>query len=192
MPDKLSNFRLGLFLLSALLLLVIFLVVFGPGGFWQDKARMETYLDGSVQGLDVGSAVKMRGVQIGNIQNIGFVNQKYPECAREQRLVLLEMEILLKHFSMQNRQDFARFMRQEVQNGLRIKIQPQGLTGSAYLELDYLSSKRHPMPELQWEPEHIFIPSAPGTRARLEETFESISQTLDNLEQVDWVGPSKG
>ncbi|MFO8033265.1 MAG: MlaD family protein [Desulfohalobiaceae bacterium] len=186
MPDKLSNFRLGLFLLTALVLLVVFLVIFGPGGFWQDKARLETYLDGSVQGLDVGSAVKMRGVQIGNVEKIGFVNQKYPECAREERLVLLEMEVKLKHFPEQSRQEFASFMRQEIQNGLRIRILPQGLTGNAYLELDYLKPQRHPVPEVEWEPEHVFIPSAPGTRARLEETFESISQTMQSLEKVNW------
>ncbi|MFP4213014.1 MAG: MlaD family protein [Desulfohalobiaceae bacterium] len=187
MSDKLSNFRLGLFILAAFLLLVVFLVFFGPGGFWQDKARLETYLDGSVQGLDVGSAVKMRGVRIGNIERIGFVNQKYPECAREERLVLLEMEVLLKHFPVQNRQEFANYMQEEVQkNGLRIRIMPQGLTGSAFLELDYVSRQRHPEPQLKWDPEHTYVPSAPGTRARLEETLESISQTLQSLEKVDW------
>ncbi len=186
MSIGLNNFRLGLFVLAALIILVIVLITFGPGGFWQDKAKMETYLDESAQGLDVGSAVKMRGVRIGNIDSIGFVAQKYPECAMDKRYVLVEINVLLKNFPAQTREEFAAYMQQEVQNGLRIRILPQGLTGTAYLELDYSPPQRHPAPEINWEPENIYIPSAPGTIARLEETFESMGSTLASLESVDW------
>lgn len=188
MSIGLNNFRLGLFVLAALIILVVVLIMLGPGGFWQDKARLETYLDESAQGLDVGSAVKMRGVHIGSIDNIGFVAQKYPECAMDKRYVLVEINVLLKNFPAQTREEFAAYMQKEVQNGLRIKIMPQGLTGTAYLELDYSPPQRHPGPEINWEPENIYIPSAPGTIARLEETFESMGSTLASLEKVDWSG----
>ena len=65
-----SYFKLGLFVLVAVGLGLAALVVLGVGVFFRQPVYMETYLDESVQGLDVGSPVKHRGVQIGVVQQL--------------------------------------------------------------------------------------------------------------------------
>ena len=48
----------------------------------------------------------------------------------------------------------------EIEKGLRIRIAPQGITGTNYLEIDYVDPKANPELPISWEPDHVYIPSA--------------------------------
>lgn len=178
--------KLGIFVLATLALIIAGLIVLGGGRLWTERIGVETYLDESAQGLEVGSVVKMRGVQVGNIEDISFVYIKYPEAFEAgHRYVLVEIGLQPEKFGDYPRDEFNELLAKEIKNGLRVSITPQGLTGSAYLELDYGRSFRAlPLP-INWEPSQPYIPSAPGTFARFEETFESMSNTLKNLEAIN-------
>src|SRR3972149_246046 len=63
--ERFSYFKIGLFVISATIIAVIGVVVLGVGALLQKKTILETYIDESVQGLDVGSAVKVPGVSGG-------------------------------------------------------------------------------------------------------------------------------
>jgi paraquat-inducible protein B len=58
---------IGGFILGAILLLVVGLVLFGSGRYFQDITTAVLYFEGDVQGLNVGAAVKFRGVKIGEV-----------------------------------------------------------------------------------------------------------------------------
>jgi len=79
MSEKANYFKIGLFFLSGTILAVIALIILGEGTFFQKKVLLETYFKESVQGLDIGSPVKFRGVLIGNVEKITFVNQAIPK-----------------------------------------------------------------------------------------------------------------
>jgi len=51
--EKLSYFKIGIFVISATVIGVFGLLVLGVGSILQKKALVETYIDESVQGLDV-------------------------------------------------------------------------------------------------------------------------------------------
>ena len=57
---------------------VIGVVALGVGTIFQKKALVETYIDESVQGLDVGSPVKFRGVPVGKVETISLTSAEYP------------------------------------------------------------------------------------------------------------------
>ncbi|WP_031387724.1 MlaD family protein [Desulfonatronum thiodismutans] len=178
--------KLGAFVLITSVLILAGLIVLGGGKLWSERILVETYLDESAQGLEAGSVVKMRGVQVGNIEQISFVYLKYPEAFQAgHRYVLVEIGLQADKFGDFPRDKFKELLAEEIATGLRIRITPQGLTGAAYLELDYTSPFRAPALPINWTPVAPYIPSAPGTITRFEETFESVSTTLKNLEGVN-------
>ena len=90
MSAQTHYFKLGLFIIIGSVLVAAAIVILGVGALFQDKIMMETYLDESAQGLAVGSPVKFRGVQIGNIERLGFAKNKYKDIQSMQyRYVLV-------------------------------------------------------------------------------------------------------
>lgn len=66
-----ANARLiGAFMVGALALIVVVFVVFGSGDFFKDTSRYAIFFRGSVDGLNPGAPVKIRGVQLGSVIDI--------------------------------------------------------------------------------------------------------------------------
>ena len=55
MSLKANYFKLGLFVIGAIVAGVVVLVIIGSGRWFQPKLTIETYFNESVQGLDIGS-----------------------------------------------------------------------------------------------------------------------------------------
>ena len=97
MSAQTHNFKLGLFVIGAVVALVLLLIIVGSGRWLQPKTVIETYFNESVQGLDIGSKVKYRGVSVGDVTRIGFTYNKYEQdkpLAERKRYVLVEATIL--------------------------------------------------------------------------------------------------
>ncbi len=67
-------------------------------------------------------------------------------------------------------------------SGLRVRLASQGLTGTAYLEVDYLNPEKNPPLVIGWEPKTLYIPSAPSTISRFT---ASVDKFFDKLEKAD-------
>ncbi len=96
MSLKANYFKLGLFVIGAIVAGVILLIVIGSGRWFQPKLTIETYFNESVQGLDIGSKLKYRGVAIGEVTKIGFTYNKYQldrPMSQRARFVLVEAQI---------------------------------------------------------------------------------------------------
>lgn len=182
-----GNIKVGIFVIVAIVLLVTGVVVLGAGAIFRRSIPAETYLNESVQGLDVGSPVKIQGVQIGSVKEITFVANEYPEALKDgidpqvRRLIMVKLAL--------NPSSFGSFsgevedtVKALIANGLRIRLASQGLTGTAYLECEFLSSGRFPPMTLAWEPRSLYIPSAPSTISRLTSSAEEV---FNNLKQTD-------
>src|ERR1700688_1749187 len=70
--------RVGLLIVAGLVLLVA-LIWFLGGGQIRHGTVFESYFSESVQGLEVGAAVKYRGVTIGRVTALGLVSAEYGE-----------------------------------------------------------------------------------------------------------------
>lgn len=179
MSSRANYFKIGLFVLSAAIIAVAGLIVFGSRSFWQEKIYAESYFEQSVQGLDVGSPVKFRGVQIGRVESIGLVSAAY---ATRQRYVLVRFSLYRDAFGAPDQARLADFIEEEVARGLRIRLAFPGVTGTAYLETDYVDEPRPTAPLIDWQPMYPFLPSMPSTIARYSEAIDGI---LKNIDQID-------
>ncbi|WP_243359108.1 MlaD family protein [Fundidesulfovibrio terrae] len=180
-----NYFKLGLFIICATTLVLLALVFFGLGSLRKDKVMIETYFNESVQGLDVGSPLKFKGVKIGSVERIRFVFNKYHDIKDIPfRYVLVEMALDPESaLSVKSNEGLKEAITQEVEDGLRVRIAPQGLTGTGYLEMDYVNPRTNKPLPISWTPEYFYVPSAPSTIARLEETFETFSKLLKKIDE---------
>ena len=177
--EKLSYFKIGLFVISATIIAAIGVVVLGVGALLQKKTILETYIDESVQGLDVGSAVKFRGVSVGKVERITLTSVEY---ATRRRYVLVRAGLTSDIFQFPLADAGSPGFTTEIAKGLRVRLAAQGLTGTAYLEVDYLDPARNPPLEIDWQPRFPYVPSA---QSRITQLSEAVEHILRNVEQVD-------
>jgi paraquat-inducible protein B len=185
MSNRANYFKIGVFVLAGFSLLAAALIFLGAGNVFRPRIYLETYVDGTVQGIDLGSPVKFRGVQIGRISKVDFCFNIYGPQLGEERLdyVYLEMEVDVQVFHGMFTEDITPVVEQAVRQGLRVKLQPQGVTGLNFAELNYVSDPAlFPPLQIWWTPRHHYIPSAPGTLTSLVESLNKLMDTFGGLE----------
>jgi paraquat-inducible protein B len=189
LSQRANYFKLGLFVIGAVVAGVAVLLIIGTGRWFTPRVKMETYFNESVQGLDIGSKMKYRGVVIGEVTRISFTYTKYEldkTMGERKRYVLVEAQLEPRLVGGKASTDIAspETTGAEVERGLRVRLAPQGITGTNYLEVDYLDPATPVLP-IDWVPEFIYIPSAPSTVA----TFvNAATEIVDRLHRLDIEG----
>jgi phospholipid/cholesterol/gamma-HCH transport system substrate-binding protein len=207
MSAKTNNFKLGLFTLAGIGLLVTGVLAFGAWSAFEKKTLYETYVPGDVSGLSVGSAVEFRGVRVGKVTHIGFSWNEYHDSQPGNVVVVFEMkdDVFAGEVADGRREQ----LQAAVERGLRARLKAQGVTGTCIVSLEYLEPDASPPVKISWTPRNTYIPSAPGLFGELllsmqkalhrlerldvtalnklaETDLKSIGRVLDKVEQVDF------
>jgi len=190
MAQRANYFKLGLFVIGAIVALIALLLIIGTGRWLKPRVTMETYFNESVQGLDIGSKMKYRGVVIGEVTAITFTYTRYEQdkpMGERKRYVLVEAQLQPRLVGGKAANDIAspESTAMEVEKGLRVRLAPQGITGTSYLEVDYVDPAQNPVLPIDWVPDNIYIPSAPSTVSQL---INSASEIMDRLRRLDIEG----
>ena len=190
MSAQANFFKLGLFVIGATVVLILLLLILGSGRWFQSKIPIETYLNESAQGLELGSKVKYRGVVVGEVTKIGFTYTKYQldkPMAERLRYVMIEALLLPRLIGGRASGDITRpeTARMEIDKGLRVRLAPLGITGTNYLEIDYVDPKTNPELPISWEPDNLYIPSAQST---VTQFLGAASDILGRFQHLDLEG----
>jgi phospholipid/cholesterol/gamma-HCH transport system substrate-binding protein len=181
MENRAAALRVGGFVavaVAALLGIVFFL----SGSALDHGTPYETYFQESVQGLDIGTAVKYRGVTIGKITDIGLVSAEYPPPSRSDLANKVWRQVIVR-FKVSNRKlGEVPNIDQAVKLGLRVQIAPQGITGLAYLELSFVNPAQYPVQAVPWTPDDPVIPSIPSTLTQVQDAAERVFSALSKLD----------
>jgi phospholipid/cholesterol/gamma-HCH transport system substrate-binding protein/paraquat-inducible protein B len=176
-------FKLGLFILTATLLLVVGAIALGAGRMFGRSIAIETCFDESVAGLDVGAPVKHRGVTIGHVQSIRFPGDGQDDPSAEPfKYIVVEMAIDPQVIADVKEHRLKQTLDRMVAAGLRARIAQSGITGSAYIELNYLDPTRYPAAKPPIQTELLFVPSAPGA---LNQVVDAITDIATKLQRAD-------
>lgn len=190
MSLKANYFKLGAFVIGAVLAGGALLVVIGSGRWFQPKITIETYFDESVQGLDIGSKVKYRGVVIGDVTRITFTHVRYQQhkpVSERLRFVLVEAQLqpkLLGGRAAGGEITSPENAKLEADRGMRARLAPQGITGTNYLEIDYVDPPP-PLLQFDWTPDNVYIPSSKSTVLQF---VNAASELIDRLHGLDVEG----
>src|SRR5438876_5105795 len=128
MSAKTNDFKLGLFVLAGVALLIAGILAFGARSFFEKKGVLETYIDDEVQGLSVGSPVELRGVRVGKVTRINFSWNVYPET--NSNYVVVEFEIRDDVSPLPPGEAREQLIQSEIKRGLRARVKAQGITGT--------------------------------------------------------------
>jgi ABC-type transporter Mla subunit MlaD len=161
---------------------ILALVFFLSGSVLHPGIKYETYFQESVQGLDVGTAVKFRGVTIGTITEIGLVTAEYPPQSGTEKNLKVYRQVVVRFQVDPRKIGGAVNIRQAIAHGLRVQIAPQGITGLAYLELTFVSPAQYPIQEVPWTPDSPVVPSIPSTLTQVQ---DAVTQILSSFSKVD-------
>lgn len=186
--DGISYFKIGSFVLVGLGLIIFALLIFGSSKLFQPVFYIETYFEESIQGVSEGTPVKYRGLQIGYVKEIAFTNEKYEDIRNNSdmklhhRSIYVRIAITSKLFTRLSNNQFKLLLSREVEQGLRVRLVAQGLTGISYLELDYVDPQSSPPNVITWYSHDFYIPAVTSTLARLSENIQYIVHELKDVD----------
>ena len=190
MSTRANYFRIGVFVIAMTVVLVAGIIVLTSGVFGPESLLLETYIDESVYGLNIGSPVMQRGVQIGRVQRITFVPQEYDmpydteNFSVFSKYVMVIMAVDRESFAGATPEFAPEIVKRWVKDGLRLKLSYQGVTGMAYVEADYMDPEKNPVMQIAWKPKRLYIPAAPSTLTSLTQSVGTAFETLDNINLV--------
>ena len=186
--DSTRYLKLGVFLLSGMVLLLAGIILLGARSLFEHKVKAQTFLNGSVGGLQVGAPVQYRGVDIGKVSNIAFAGVRFgmsPSVLGGDpaiHAVVVDMSINESSLAGMSERQFKEMINQMVRRGLRARVTTTGLTGSTVLDMEFLDPLQNPPPVLPWRPDEIYVPSAPGG---LGDTIDAVQQIASGLRNAN-------
>lgn len=178
MTQKTNYFKLGLFVILAFALTAAMLIAFGAGQFFKTEPLAETYFNESVQGLNIGSEVKYKGVKIGAVKSITTPTKVYDIASN---YVLVTFSLSEDCYVGQTGKRPKERMKKAVEKGLCVFLSFNGLTGSAYLETDYQKNGPDDL-KISWTPENIYVPSRSSNIKQVKDGISQVMQLLGSLD----------
>jgi len=165
MSSRSSKFLIGLFVITGVMMCVVIIIWVGAADLFMKGSTYVTYFDESVQGLQVDSAVKYRGVEIGKVDSI--------KVAPDYRLIEVAMKIDLSA---------------DLQYNTTTQLRTAGITGIVFVELDRLKkSDRTSSPIINFKTVYPVIPSRPSEISRF---LSDANVIMQNIKEIDFKGIS--
>jgi paraquat-inducible protein B len=184
-----KEFKVGIFVIVSVALGLGSVIALGSGTMFKQTATIETSTTDSVNGLQVGSPVKYRGVPIGEVTAIAFADRYYEEQGTDEESfdfaspVVIRMKVRLDMFGPEQTDLFTKDLENGVARGLRARLTSAGLTGGLFVDLDLNDPTRFVAVKPRFTPAYPYVPSAPSN---LDQLIDRIGVIAANLSEVDF------
>lgn len=185
MSKPVNKTAIGAFTVVAALLLFACVIFFGKFSFGERSARYVVYLEDSVNGLDIGSAVKFKGVKIGSVRAIDM-------RLEGQHTSALAVPVIIEINTIPGEEGAPTYdserLRRLIQQGLRARTQfTSVVTGLLYIDLDFL-------PEtpiiFRGNKNVIDLPEIPTVASNSGQMMRAVSTILQDLSAANFAALS--
>jgi phospholipid/cholesterol/gamma-HCH transport system substrate-binding protein len=165
MAKQSTNLFIGLFVILGVILGVVAIIWVGATSYFQKGTTYVSYFDESVQGLQMDSSVKFRGVEKGRVEAI--------QVAPDNRLIGVVMKI-----NMQG----------NLEKDAVAQLKAAGITGIMFVELD-LKNPGEPdlSPKIDFPSEYPIIATRPSEMQRF---VTGINEIVRKFNEIDAKGIS--
>jgi len=177
---------IGAFVVGAVILAVTAILLLGSGDLFVQKPRFVLYFKGSVKGLNVGSPVNFRGVNIGTVTNIQLVmgvskaDIRIPVTIEINPANFLNSDLMIKEMSRSSNARLSTL----INAGLRAQLQLQSLlTGQLFIQLDFYPGTRV---DLIGDDRYPEIPTIPTPIEKITRKLEDfpVDQVMNNITSI--------
>jgi len=179
-----NHFKVGLFVLLAVAATLGAAIALGAASSQRKTVSYHTFFNESVQGLDVGSPVRYRGVIIGTVEAI--------EIAPDHRHVDVLAELDVSEIRRMGLTEGGpagkaggRFI---IPSDLRAQLGSQGITSAKYVSIDFFVEADNPPPVLPFSTPRNYIPAAASLMKNLEDSIvgaiDKMPALADSLESI--------
>jgi paraquat-inducible protein B len=174
---------IGAFVVGALILAVMAILLLGSGDLFIQKPRFVLYFKGSVKGLNVGSPVNFRGVNIGTVTNVQLVMGKSGSDIRIPVTIeinpgsFIRSEQMIGGMTESRKEKLAEL----IDAGMRAQLQLQSLlTGQMFIQLDFYPGTRV---DLVGDDRYPEIPTIPTPIEKITKKLEDfpVEQVMNNI-----------
>lgn len=182
---------IGTFVVGAIVLFLAGLIAFSTSSLFTRTQKFVMYFDGSLKGLDLGSPVSFRGVQIGHVTNIVM------EIDRENKRVLTPVYVEIDPEKFEREGGLSNLLaeppiKRMIERGLRGQLQSYSLiTGQKNIELEFRPS--YPARYTKEEEGGVDeIPTIPSQFDQVQGVLERLIGTIQKLELQELVDSTTG
>ncbi len=178
MSASTNQWKLGLFVVMGTISVIATVLVFGGRALRKETVAYKTYFDESVQGLEIGSPVKFRGVSIGSVSDIALAEDKrhvevtYGLGVKTIHTLGLAVEELEGKKS-----------KLSIPRDLRAQLASSGITGVKFVQMDFFDVNSNPPPELPFQVAENNISATASMMKNLESSVVSAVDRFPELAQ---------
>lgn len=176
--SKPHYFAIGVFVLASAFLGVVGIILIGSDALRSPEYFIETYVNESVQGIDIGTPFKLRGVKVGSVCEVRMVSEEY-DTARMYVLVRIALD---SKALLQESETLSDRITEQVEQGLRLQLVPQGITGLSFVEADYFPDASSEDIVVDWVPKYTYVPARPAMMTLLTRSLERIAGEVNKLD----------
>jgi phospholipid/cholesterol/gamma-HCH transport system substrate-binding protein len=174
MSTHVNHWKVGAFVVLGFVLSLVTILVLGARSLHKNSVSYVTYFDESVQGVEIGSPVKFRGVTVGTVSAI--------DIAPDKRHVKITSDLALADLDdLGLKVGKGKDQKINVPPDLRMQLASQGITGVKFLQIDFFRIADNPLPVLPFPVPQNYIPAAVSTMKNLE---DAIVHAVDRLPEV--------
>jgi len=175
MEAKVSKSVIGLFVVGAVALLVVAVLVFGRSRWGAETTEFVLFFKGSVDGLNTGAPVVMKGVRIGSVTNVTLhLHWDTLDFHTKVLVEISEGSSIVEVGERFTKGDREALLKSLVDRGLRAELQLQSIvTGLQMIALDF-----HPDDEaprlVGAAPEYLELPTIASGFAQVAKSLQEI------------------
>ncbi|MDR2720875.1 MAG: MlaD family protein [Puniceicoccales bacterium] len=185
MSKKVNPLYVGSFVVSAAIVFVLILVVFSSSTLFVPTVRFYVFFDTSLNGLDVGAAVKFKGVRIGSVEAINIMYDGDVDKAYLSVLLKIDATSLrtMKNHRASN-MDYREFYAEQISHGLAAKLSLDSfVTGKSFVALDYYPNDNE---RYFKDTDGLKYQQMPSMMTDFDEFISNVNSIVKNFMQIDF------
>jgi paraquat-inducible protein B len=180
---KVNPSLIGAFMFGALAILTMTFVVLLRGNLFRSSVPFVLYFNSSINGLDVGSAVKFKGVRIGTVKSIDIIYDAEVNAVSTPTVIEINGNVFSPSIESLPKSEQSEFYKHQIINGLSAKLSMESLvTGKLFIELDYY----HPYKMRFYGKNGTHFQQIPTVASEIEKFISGADNILKKFNEIDF------